>query len=154
MKPIVQVILLVAVVAVCTGCPPVHCAGTNPRATEIQYSLLSTTSESSGTVRIVGVVTNWGISPFESAEGQQTVLLYEGDKLVARQDFVDIPVDGTVEAVYEREWDPADESRPEVYMVIVVYYPEVFTDGSPSNDDCEMNDNWFVRNTAGLDALF
>ena len=151
---LLQGCLLLAILVLFTGCPPPHCEGPDPRAMEIRYSLISSSSPFTGTVRIAGVVSNWGLSPFESSQGQQSVLLYEGDELVGQQDFSELPVNGAVEVTYERTWNIAEEFRQTSYTVIVDYDPDIFIDGNPNNDDCNLADNDLTRSSAGLDALF
>jgi hypothetical protein len=145
---------LALVMIVFSGCPPSRCEGPDPRATSIQYTLLGSTSTTSGTVRITGVVTNRGQSNFDSSAGQQSVYLYEGFELVAQQDFVDLAVDDTVEVSYDRNWNTADEFRPPTYQVMVLYDPDIYIDGNPNNDDCDQTNNDLERSTAALDGFF
>lgn len=149
-----KVCLLLAIVVVSAGCPPERCAGCDPRAAAIQFERVSTMTPTSGMVRITGVVTNWGQSPFVSGQGQQSVLLYEGGDLVAQQPFTNLAVDASVEVVYEREWSTQDEFRPPLYTMMLSYDPDIFIDGNASNDDCNLDNNDRSRSTSGLDALF
>ena len=144
---------LVLVVTV-TGCPPARCAGPDPQATAINYTLLSTTTSTSGDVRITGVVTNRGMESFLSSQGQQAAYLYEGSELVATQEFINLAVDATVEVSYERNWSTQDEFRPPSYTVLIAYDPDIYIDGNDNNDDCNSNNNDFARGTSGLDDLF
>jgi hypothetical protein len=153
MKTIVCFVCLTAMIAM-VGCPPAVCNGPDPRATAINYELVSTTSSTSGTVRIIGVVTNRGTMDFVSGVGQQAVQLYQGGELVASQDFTTLAVNESVQVTYERLWSTTDEFRPPSFTVLIAYDPDIFLDGNPQNDDCNLNNNDFARGTAALDMLF
>ena len=145
--------LVFVCVTVLPGCPR-RCSGPDPKAESIGYELLSMTSSRGGVVRITGVVTNYGQSPFLSAEGQQSALLFEGDQLVAQQDFTNLDVDEDVVVSFERTWSTVDEFRPPSYMLMVDYDPDIDIDGNPDNDDCNRNNNERTRSTSALDAFF
>jgi len=142
---------LLVVLTVLTGCP---CEGPNPMPTELQYTLVSSTSDWAGTVRITAIVRNVGLAPFISGKGQQAVYLYEDFKLVAQKEFLGLDVDATLELSYERPWDLSVEFRPQAYSAYLAYDPDIYLDGNADNDDCNQANNTLTRSTAGLDALF
>lgn len=142
-----------ALLVLLIGCPPPPCDGPDPAVTAINYQLLSTTSPTSGNVRITGVVRNRGTMLFNSGEGQQSVYIYEGSELVATQDFTTVAVNATVEVTYERNWSTQDEFRPPSYTVLLAYDPDIYLDGNEENDDCNSDNNDLARGTAALDAL-
>jgi hypothetical protein len=146
---------LLVVLIVLTGCP---CEGPAPKPTELQYTLVSTTSDWAGTVRITAIVRNVGLAPFISGKGQQAVCLYEdygfASELVAQKEFLQLDVDATVELTYERPWDLSEEFPPQAYVAQLLYDPDIYEDGNPDNDDCNWNNNELTRSTAGLDDLF
>ncbi len=141
---------LLLVLPLLAGCP---CEGPDPMATEIRYELVSTTSEFAGTVKITAVAQNVGLAPFISGKGQQALYLYEDFTLVAKKEFLGLDVGATIEVSYEREWDLAEEFKPQAYSAYLSYDPDIYIDGNLDNDDCNQANNTLRRTTAGLDAL-
>lgn len=131
-----------------------RCEGPDPRADSIDFELVAVESDTTGVVRVTGVVINNGQSAFESGEGQQDVFLYEGEQLVATQPFVNLDVDETVEVVYERDWNVSSEFKPSDYRLVISYDPDIRLDGNPDNDDCATDNNELTRGTGDIDALF
>ena len=136
-----------------TGCPQ-PCDGPDPQATSITYLRVSTTTETSGIVRITGIVTNRGSLPYVSGEDQQSLNLYEGDQLISTEDFTDLDVGETVEVSFERLWSSQDEFRRPTYTNDITYDPDIYIDENEQNDDCNVDNNERIRSTVGLDALF
>ena len=154
-------LLMVAVVGllITTGCPPAVCNGPDPYVDEIKYELVSASpAYQGGVVRIIAVVKNKGTAPFISGQGQQSIQIFETDNyisnLVHQQEFVNIELDGTIEAVYQTNWSRGDEFRPPFYKVMIAYDPDIFIDGNPQNDDCNLGNNQLIRDTSGLDTFF
>lgn len=136
------------------GVPP-SCQQMDPRAKEIEYSLVSRTSESAGTILVKGVVDNFGLADYLSSPGQQSVQLWADSSMIVEVPFEDLAVGETVTIEHERIWDANSELPAAVhYMLLVTYDPDIFDDGNPNNDDCQLGNNLILRSTHGIDALF
>lgn len=125
----------------------------NPAAVRIDFSLVEQTSDTTGRVRIVGVIENLGSGTFSSSAGQQNVHLLEGTTEVASTDFVMMETGDFVMVTYERDWDTSNEFPP-VYRVAITYDPDIFIDGNAANDDCATSDNALERDGAEINSLF
>ena len=80
----------------------------DPATESIEFSIASRTSEFTGRVRITGTIRNRG-GDFESAAGQQEMLLYEEPlggvpRLVARAAFTDLGAGELASVTHERSW--------------------------------------------------
>ena len=127
----------------------------NPAVDRIDFTLLSTTSATTGTVRIEGVVENKGGGAFDSSAGQQSVQLYRGSETqpLAQQDFEDLAAGATVTVTHDLEWNTSTEFPP-VFRVIIAYDPDIFIDGNDNNDDCATVDNILQRDGSDINDLF
>lgn len=154
MRKTMTTLVAVGMVWALGGCPPPRCEGPDPKAMSISYTKVSDSGSGSGEVTITGRVTNRGMTDFTSSEGQQAVYLYEGSQLIAQTAFVNLAVDASVTVTYTRSWSLSDEFRPPSYTVELAYDPDIFIDGNPGNDDCNLNNNSLERDTSAIDALF
>lgn len=143
------------------GCPadvgdavPSRCPqGPDPRAKEIEYSLVNLTAPGQGRIMVKGTVDNIGTADYLSSPDQQGIQLWEDGLMVAEQSFQDLLVDAQVTIQYERDWTVGGEFIPARYQLIVTYDPDIFDDGNPNNDDCRLENNSLLRSTAGVDSL-
>ena len=141
--------------AVPTDGVPSRCQGPDPACMEIQYSLVSQTSDTAGTVLIKGVVQNIGTEDYLSDPNQQSVQLWADGVMVALTPFEDLVVDEQVTVEEERSWDTESEFPPvEHYQLIVTYDPDILLDENVNNNDCRFSNNSIIRSKAGIDALF
>lgn len=137
------------------GAVPARCIGPDPRAKEIEYSLVNLTDATSGTILIKGVVDNIGLADFASMAGSQAVQLWEDGNLVASEPFVNLAVDESITVEYQRSWSiDGAEFQPTRYQLIVTYDPDIYDDGILTNDDCRQGNNSLLRGTSGINSLF
>ncbi|MFQ5430819.1 MAG: hypothetical protein ACE5E1_10970 [Phycisphaerae bacterium] len=148
-------VLIVSTTAMSGLTCPSNCeeGDANPAVDRIDFSLLSTSSPTTGTVRIEGVVENKGSGTFDSSPGQQSVQLYQGTTLLAQQDFEDLAPGATVTVSHDMAWNTATEFPP-TFRVIIAYDPDIFIDGNDNNDDCANSDNLLERSGGDINALF
>jgi len=134
---------------------PSRCQGPDPACMEIEYSLLSQTSETEGTVLVKGVVQNIGLADFLSDPNQQSVQLWADGVMVAMTPFEDLVFDQQVTVEEELGWDTESEFPPvQHYQLIVTYDPDILLDDNLNNDDCRFTNNSIYRSTVDIDALF
>lgn len=126
----------------------------DPRAREIEYSLVNLTGPGQGLVLIKGTIENYGTLPYLSSPGQQGLQLWENGVMVATQNFQNLAIDETATIEYQRSWTKGGEFMPTQYQLIITYDPDIFDDGNSDNDDCRLLNNSLIRGTAGLDSLF
>jgi hypothetical protein len=131
-----------------------RCSGPDPRAVEIEYELVRQDTDTSGRIRVTGTVDNHGRVAFSSSSGQQSVVLYEGDAIVATEDFVNLLIDEEITVTYERDWSLSDEFLPTQYKLMLSYDPDIYIDDNELNDDCNTNNNEVTEDTSGITALF
>ncbi len=153
-----RLILPVLTLSICvlsgTTCPEDCQPGQpNPAVDRIDFTLVSTTSSTAGTVRIEGVVENKGDTTFDSSAGQQSVQLYQGTTLLAQQEFEDLAAGATVTVAHELSWSTSTEFPP-TFRVIIAYDPDIFIDGNDNNDDCANSDNALERSGSEINDLF
>ena len=141
---------LLLVLVLSLGCPAAQCNGPDPRAYQIEFSLVSSTSPPYGRIEIKGTADNYGTEEFVSGEGQQSLQLYEGSTLVSEQPFQNLALDETVEVTYERDWSLSSEFLPSSYQIVIAYDPDILMDGNEDNDDCNTNNNTLTRSTSGI----
>ncbi len=125
----------------------------NPAVDEIEFTLVSQTSDTQGIVEIEGVVENKGTGTFDSTPGQQSVQLYQDSMLLAEEEFEDLAPGARVEVSHEMMWTTGSEFPP-TFRVVIAYDPDIYMDGNPLNDDCANVDNALQRSGAEIDALF
>ncbi|UCG87818.1 MAG: hypothetical protein JSW71_04530 [Gemmatimonadota bacterium] len=140
----------VAVLALSTGgCPICPEGSPNLAVVRIDYEIIETTSATSGTVRVTGVITNSGTSTYDSGAGQQSIQLYEGSNLqqapVAQTDFEDLAAGATLTVTYETEWSTSNEFIPDYYVLLINLDPDLHLDGNEANDECPATDNLLSR---------
>jgi len=143
-------VLAVVLLVLTTGCPP-PCEGADPRGYDIQYTLLSTTSPGTGTVRITGVAQNHGLSAFTASGILHLYEDYWGTwEEVASQEFGALDPGETVSVIYERSWSTSTEFPPSAYVIWIDYGP----DGLPVAQDCNLSNNELSWSTSHIDDLF
>ena len=143
-------VLSVAVLALSiAGCPVCPDGSPNLAVVRIDYELIETTSPTSGTVRVTGVITNAGTSAYHSGAGQQSIQLYEGSDLqqapVAQTDFEDLAPGATLTVTYETEWRTSTEFIPDAFVLLINLDPDLHLDGNEANDECPVTDNILSR---------
>jgi len=87
------------------------------------------------------VVLNGGAVDFVSGPGQQEVHLYRNGVLVANEEFPGnrLEVGASFRLTYlEEAAQPGDTLR---WRGIIVYDPDIFSDGNSANDDCNLDNN-------------
>jgi hypothetical protein len=143
----------------------IHCP--DPAAQRIDFAIVKRTmelvngklrmSQYKGRVRITGVVKNVGKGAYESGPNQQGMYLYIGEKLLAKKDFGNLAPGQEATVTVEHDWDSASPSEgefPPMYKLVIVYDPDISSDGNPKNDDCNGNNNVIQRSGADINALF
>jgi hypothetical protein len=134
---------------------PSACQGPDPRAKEIEYSLVNLIDSNTADIRIKGTVDNIGLSDYTSSAGQQSIELWEDNTMVASEAFINLAVGEEITVEYERTWMlTGAEFPPEHYKLIISYDPDITDDGNPENDDCRQSNNIIIRSVAGIDTLF
>jgi len=147
-----------AVLALSTaGCPTCPADSPNLAVVSIDYEIISTTSSTSGTVRVTGVITNSGTTAYDSGAGQQSIQLYEGSNLlqdpVAQTDFEDLAPGATLTVTYETEWSTSSEFIPDYYVLLINLDPDLHLDGNEANDECPVTDNLMSRPGSEINDL-
>ena len=131
------------------GCPICPEGSPNLAVVRIDFELIETTSTTSGTVRVTGVITNSGTSTYNSGTGQQSIQLYEGSDLqqapVAQTDFEDLAAGAMLTVTYETEWSTSSEFLPDYYVLLINLDPDLHLDGNEANDECPATDNLLSR---------
>jgi hypothetical protein len=130
-----------------------ECDGPDPRAKTIEYSLVENLGSGAATIEIKGTVDNFGPEDFLSGPNQQSLQLYEGSSLVATTPFQNLASDAEITVEYTRSWSLNDEFKPDRYTLIVGYDPDIFIDGNPDNDDCNLTNNRILRGAEPIDSL-
>lgn len=134
---------------------PPACQGPDPRAKEIEYSLVNLIDNNTADIRIKGSVDNIGLANYASSPGQQSIELWEDNTRVAFETFVNLAVGEEITVEYQRTWTLVGaEFPPEHYRLIISYDPDITDDGNPNNDDCRQTNNIIIRSVAGIDTLF
>lgn len=124
-------------------------------AEAIEFRLLARDSvrRFEGRVRVMGTVRNRGAVAFESGINQQSVQLYENDRLVASQPFQTLAPRAAVQVSFTRPWSAAMEFPP-TYKLVISYDPDIYLDGNPKNDDCAGYNNRLERSGIEVHELF
>jgi len=127
----------------------------DPAAETVEFQLLSRDSlrEFQGRVQITGTVRNRGAAAFESGSNQQSVQLYENDRLVASRSFQTLASGVSVQVSFSRPWSAAMEFPP-TYRLVISYDPDIYLDGNPKNDDCGRQNNRIERSGIEMHGLF
>ncbi len=137
------------------GGVPSSCQGPDPRAKEIEYSLVNLTTATTADILIKGVADNIGLADYLSSAGQQSLQLWEGNTMVAEETFVNLTVGESVEVEYQRSWTfEGAEFQLTRYKLIVSYDPDILDDGNLNNDDCNTSNNSILRGVDGIETLF
>jgi hypothetical protein len=128
----------------------------DPAVQPIGFQIVSCKSRYTARIRITGVITNRG-GPFESRSGQQSVVLYEGQRqLVAKKPFQNLAPGASVNVVYERDWNsssPSEGEFPPTYKLIISYDPDIRMDGNTKNDDTVSANNSTERSGREINDL-
>lgn len=136
---------------------PIPLCQVDPAIENINFQILYKTSQFRGKVRITAIVKNKGVTRYTSGPNQQTVLLYEGPNLVARQDFQNLEAGQTISLSFDRLWDassPSEGEFPPEYKALIIYDPDILLDGNKLNDDCRNTNNQLIRSGSGINSLF
>jgi len=138
---------------------PIYFQCIDPAATEVDFSLVTKKSKSTGTVRIKATVKNIGNAAYVSKPDQQEAQLYEvrpgtnNPTLIARQRFQNLDPGDSVSVTTDRSWNTADEF-PSTFRLVIAYDPDIRADGNPKNDDCRMNNNTLDKSGSEINGLF
>lgn len=109
-------------------------------AHRIEFQVLRRTSRFAGRVRISGVVRNVGTVTFQSGARQATAYLFEGRRVVARQELRRLTPGQEVRLSITRSWSQTNEFPPS-YKLLISWDPDIHMDGNPSNDDERRNND-------------
>ncbi|MFC4740226.1 hypothetical protein ACFO3U_09505 [Flavobacterium ponti] len=125
---------------------------------DITYEMVSQSSATSGTIKIIAHVKNVGNSSFTSSANQQVVNLVvktpgAADFIVEHLDFTSVPKDEELTFNITRQWNTADEF-PQSYELRIVYDPDLFIDGSTDNDDTNQSNDIFLLSGTTINTLF
>lgn len=129
----------------------------DPAAQRIDFRIIARASRFQGQVEISGVVKNVGQAAYESRPNQQSVHLYEGNRLVAQQAFQNLAPGQEVRVQFVRGWNassPSEGEFPPTYKLVIVYDPDIRLDGNPKNDDCRGNNDVLQRSGGDINNLF
>jgi hypothetical protein len=138
---------------------PIYITCIDPAASAIDYSLVNKATPSTGTVRIKATVKNVGNAAYVSRPDQQEALLYEvrpgsnNPTVIARSRFQNLDPGEAVSFTVDRPWTTAQEF-PSTFRLVIVYDPDIRSDGNPKNDDCRMTNNSLDRGGADINGLF
>jgi hypothetical protein len=130
-------------------------------AQDIVFSIVSRKDKKSGSVKIEDIVKNTGSSAYNSAPEQQIALLYEevpgtAPRLVASQNFQNVPAGGTVKVSFTRNWNRSatDLSEfPPNYILVIVFEPDIYIDGNDQNNDSNTTNNRLSKSGAAINSL-
>jgi hypothetical protein len=134
----------------------------DPAVTRIEFRIVSRTNQYSGRVEIVAEVKNLGKEAYRSANGQQSVQLYEipmggRSALVGQVAFSNLQPGRSVRVSYTRDWNassPNEGEFPPSYLAIIAYDPDIRMDSNPNNDDCNMGNNRAERSGSDINGMF
>jgi hypothetical protein len=76
---------------------------------------------------------------------------------VATKQFVNLAPGATETVAYERAWNsssPSEGEFPPSYRLLITYDPDIYMDGNPENDDCDLSNNQMDRSGTGINELF
>jgi hypothetical protein len=130
-------------------------------ALDIVFSIVSRKDKFSGRVKIEGIVKNTGSSAYTSGPGQQTALLYEelpgtAPRLVASQNFQNVPANGVVNVSFTRNWNRSSSAEgefPPKYILVIVFDPDIYIDGNEQNNDSNTSNNRLSKSGAAINSL-
>jgi len=137
--------------------PPISFCRIDPAAQSLDFVLVRRTARFRGVVRITGVVKNLGRANFLSGPRQQSVHLYQDNRIVATRAFQTLGAGATLAVAFERAWDassPAEGEFPPQYKLVLSYDPDIAIDGNINNDDCNSRNNLLTRSGSAINALF
>lgn len=125
---------------------------------EITYEMVSQTSATNGTVKIIGHVKNVGNSAYISSADDQIANLVlkspgASDVLFEDLDFSTVPKDGELTFSKNISWDTSNEFPPN-FQLNIVYNPDILIDSSNDNDDLNDANNTFLLNGTTINAIF
>ncbi|MBF0207449.1 MAG: hypothetical protein HQK53_11225 [Oligoflexia bacterium] len=136
--------------------PIVRCQ-LDPAVTKINFSIIRKYSQFRGKVQIAATIQNIGTIGYVSAPNQQSILLYEGDRLVARKKFQNLRPREMVTISYQRDWNassPNEGEFPPMYKAMIIYDPDILMDNNKLNDDCNARNNQLSRSGMDINRLF
>jgi hypothetical protein len=125
---------------------------------DITYEMVSQSSATTGTIKIIAHVKNVGNSAFTSSANLQVANLVvktpgDVDFIVEHLDFTSVPKDGELTFNITRQWDTADEF-PQSYELRIVYGPDIYIDSSTDNDDANQSNDTFLLSGTTINTLF
>lgn len=129
----------------------------DPAAYSLTFQILRKTSRFTGVVRVTGTIKNIGRESFRSRPGQQMVLLYQDNHLVASRPFTDLASQGSLALSFSRNWNsssPSEGEFPPTYKLVISYDPDIYLDGNSQNDDCNQRNNSKSKSGSLINALF
>jgi hypothetical protein len=120
------------------------CTGPDPSAARIEFETLSGgLPEMPGDrrLRIVGIVRNDGGADFDATAGAQSIVLYEGRRVLAEHRFARLAAGEEIRVTVELALGAGESDGPAEYALAILYDPDIYNDGRPENDDCNRNNN-------------
>lgn len=128
-------------------------------ATTIDYELLTTTSSTTGEVRLTARVTNIGNTNFSSSSGQQFIQLSRRplgtsiETVLEQNDFTVLAHGDEITLIVVINWDTTVEFQPE-FILRISYDPDILIDDNTNNDDSNTTNNEFVLSGFDINDLF
>lgn len=124
---------------------------------KINLSIVSRKDNYRGRVKMEVVVKNVGRRNYTTGAEQQVAILYEntpgaGSRAVATKAFGNVAVNGTVKFSYYKDWQTSDEFPP-TYTAVIVFEPDIYTDGNDNNDDSNASNNKKTVEGAQINSL-
>ncbi len=137
MKHCLPLLLFALFVATQAGCDNGHasaCPGPDPAVDRIEFSAASSPAH----LRVTVVLRNHGGTDFASLSGSQTIALFEGRRLLAERSFDSLSAGRELPVEFEIPADLAEGAR---YEAAILYDPNIYSDATPANDDCNRTNN-------------
>ena len=126
----------------------------DPQASGLTVSGISRNADGTWQFSLRGTVTNGGDAAFESRPNQQSAGLYEGSERRAVAHFTNLRPGQRVNTAFTRitRWYTGQEFHSG-FQLRVDYDPDIFIDGNPRNDDCQLRNNRRVLSAGEIDAI-
>ena len=119
------------------------------QALTITYSLVSTSTPTTGTVELTGVIKNIGNADYSSTAGQQILSLIQRpagtttETVLETKDFLLVQKGAELTIITQIPWDVAHEFQPDL-ILRVSYDPDLLEDGNTANDDKNSENNEYI----------
>jgi hypothetical protein len=124
----------------------------NP-AVRLAASIANRTSDFTGIIHIDVDLHNWGRQSFRSHPKQQSLQIYENERLLLNRPFNRLEPGETLTVTVPRTWNTSIEFPPS-YRAMIQYDPDIVIDGNPANDDCRLRDNQRTITGESINRLF